>query len=86
MLVRITCQNLKILNIPPHVHPPVPTPYPKPVIVYIVELPGGRTLRQQKREPRVERDSPGFKQLHATLRRLELEGDHVRIYELHRPA
>ena len=52
------------------------------VVVKNVELPGGRTLREQRRPPRIERKSPGFKQLRARLKELQRQGDHGRIFQL----
>ena len=52
------------------------------VVVKNVQLPSGRTLREQRRPPRIERDSPGFKRLRATLKELKHQGDHVRIFQL----
>jgi len=51
-------------------------------VVKNVELPGGRTLREQKRPPRIEQDTNGFKELRRTLKGLERQGNHGRIYQL----
>ena len=56
--------------------------YFDPVVVKNVELPGGRTLREQKRPPRIEQDSDGFKKLRGTLKVLREQGDDGRIYQL----
>jgi len=47
-----------------------------------VELPGGRCLRTQTAAPVIEINTPGYRELHGEIKRLERQSNHAAIYVL----